>query len=635
MGQKNIMLGFYDQKPLGTRREDLENSLFSCYKPLLTYLYTHPEISVSLYLSGMIYEWLESDYPEINMLISDMVKRKQIELLTGGWYDPILSVIPVKDRTQQIEMMTTFIRKRFGQRPRSAWITEQVWNPSLINTLSLCGIKVLVQQQEPGRGEPYVMQELGKTLRVMPVDQHMGELLLKEGNEEELDIYAAALQAKDNCDHTMIMMDMNRIMSESLIENHNTVVEICQKVRRLSEESPFDSVTVSRLNNVRYVNRGFLPEGWYKKDPDRKHYHEMMLKYPEIQKLYGKILYVSKLIPGIKKERSLKKIVSKELLKAESFGSFTVSQNGGVYQNYLRKKNYSHIIEGEKISREKGVFITSLSTYDIDLDGKDEYVYRGKNISAVIDERGASLSELDYLINSWNYLDTFVGHSEDSIIKSIPSIPDEMPQNSFKDMILLQKPEGLIEEYKDPDVLSLEQEMFDLVSLDKDKKKILFSYQNAGHPQLQRIRIEKQYICHINTIEVEYRIENISDEEIRWNFATEMNISFVSDTPEMVSIAAVDGSKERSMDKANILSNVKLLNIYDRTKRSIVSLYSDERYRIQKRHYRTTINTMLGEEDIYQYTQLICSWDLQLRPGEVRQMNAAIRMKKEHRRTTI
>ncbi len=52
MGQKKLILGFYDQKPLGTRLEDYEFSLYSCYKPLLTYLYTNPEIRIALYLSG-------------------------------------------------------------------------------------------------------------------------------------------------------------------------------------------------------------------------------------------------------------------------------------------------------------------------------------------------------------------------------------------------------------------------------------------------------------------------------------------------------------------------------------------------------------------------------------------------------
>ena len=52
------------------------------------------------------------------MLINDMVKRKQLELLGGGFYDPILPVIPNSDRSGQIEALTTYLRKHFGKRPR-------------------------------------------------------------------------------------------------------------------------------------------------------------------------------------------------------------------------------------------------------------------------------------------------------------------------------------------------------------------------------------------------------------------------------------------------------------------------------------------------------------------------------------
>nr|MDA3835556.1 hypothetical protein [Spirochaetales bacterium] len=102
-----------------------------------------------------------------------------------------------------------------------------------------------------------------------------------------------------------------------------------------------------------------------------------------------------------------------------------------MYQNYLRKQNYSHLIEVDKITRERGVFTTSITAFDLDLDLEDEFIYRGKFITAVFDIRGGQVTELDYLVNSWNYLDTFVGRESDTLSQSILHYPEGVKQNAF------------------------------------------------------------------------------------------------------------------------------------------------------------------------------------------------------------
>ena len=47
-------------------------------------------------------------------LVHEMAKRGQIEILSGGFYEPILSIIPEEDRIGQIRMMNRFIEENFG-----------------------------------------------------------------------------------------------------------------------------------------------------------------------------------------------------------------------------------------------------------------------------------------------------------------------------------------------------------------------------------------------------------------------------------------------------------------------------------------------------------------------------------------
>ncbi len=634
MGQKRLIIGFQDQKPLGTRNEDFEFSLYSCYKPLLTFLYANPEMKISLYLSGIIYEWLESNYPEINMLIADMVKRKQLELLSGGFYDPIFQIIPAKDRTQQIEMTTTYIRKRFGYRARSAWITEQVWNPQLIASLSTCGITSLIQHLEPQTNDlkPFSMQEMGNMIKVYPIHRALTFAL----NNKDYDYVKHALSAtfkKPHANMATIMLDVNTIISNSIIGDPHTIVELSKRLQEICNELDITTVLPMNMQNEIIRKQGYQAMGWFKDTlpKDIKHFNQMFLKYPEMKNMYGKLLYVSRLIPGIKKEKSLKKIASKELLKAESFGGFSISQNGGVYQNYLRKENYQHMIEVEKLSREKGVFSTSITSYDLDLDGEEEYIYRGKNITSVFDKVGATMIELDYLVNSWNYLDTFVGHSEEIVHSTIPSIPKGTCQRGFTDLFISdQALSPTYDKYSDKGIYSLEDTVFELDRLDKDQKNITFST-NVKVPFLKNtdIHLIKKFTCHTNTIQLDYKIFNNSKRKIEAKFGSEMNLSFAYDSEDMLEIASFDLNLVREMSSVDSrLNNVKLLRFKDLNKKAIVSLFSDKRYSVIKENYNTTIHTQLGEEDIYQYTRTLPFWDLDIKPGEFWENTISIRIEK-------
>ena len=635
MGQKRIIIGFQDQKPLGTQVEDFEFSLYSCYKPLLTYLYAQPELKIALYLSASVYEWMESAYPEINMLIADMVKRKQLELLSGGFYDPILQIIPMKDRTQQIEMTTTFIRKRFGFRPRSIWITDQVWNPVLISSLATCGMKSVIQHDTPAekRTEPFLMQEMGNSLTIYPVNRQLTNALI----HKDVDFIRHALSTGSrnmDDDSTMtVMLDVNTVISNSIIGDPHTIIELCRILQEVCEELGISLTLPMNIQDEQPGRSGFLPSGWYRETlpEEGMHFNEIFLRYPEMRQIYGKMLYVSRLIPGIKREKSLKKIAGKELLKAQSFGSYSISQNGGIYQNYLRKENYQHMIEVEKLTRERGVFSTSITSYDVDIDGEDEFIYRGKNITAVFDRYGASMIELDYLVNSWNYLDTFVGNSSEIVHATLEHIPDGVLQKTCTDLFIEKTADAVsYDKYGNDHVFSLEDEKYELERLVKDQKNISFLIKTPiPFQKNSEVQIRKTYTCHTNTIQLDYTIENLSKGRLNCLFASELNLSFAFDSEEMLEIASHEVNLVREMKPGDTqLRNVKVLRLRDLHTKAIVSVLSDKRYTVIRESYNTTIHSQMGEEDIYQYTRLLPIWEIDMKPGESWETTISIRIEK-------
>jgi alpha-amylase len=634
MSGKRLLLGLYDQKPLGTRREDLEYSLHACYKPLLTFLYANPEIRISLYFSGIIYQWLENEHPEINMLISDMVKRRQIELLSGGFYDPVLSMLPTKDRSHQVEMLTTFIRKRFGSRPRTAWITDQIWSPALVNTLSISGIRAAFQHtnSQIAHPEPFLMQEMGKLLCLFPIhDGLTGQIHAGDFNGFQSSLDAA--QKTHMHSVISIMIDMGKLVSQSMLDEVQTCEKLSHTLVQIGSQQDKFSLTLPHREYQQVTGEDYLPSGWYSysKPDTADHINELLLIHPEIKYLYGKLHYSSKLIPGIKKEKGLKKLALKEMLKGESFGPFSTSSNGGMYQHALRKENYSHLIEVDKISREKGVFTSSITTYDIDFDTEDEYIYRGKNITAVLDRIGGQVIELDYLVNSWNYLDTFVGRDEDLARRSIPTITPGRKQLAFTDLMFLSEPDLLrYDKYDEQQVINLESFPYTVSDLNRDRREITFTADIClDNHNVRKLRLTKFFTCRTNSIMVNYRFENISGSRISWQFGSEYNLSFSSDSEDEVSYRCIDAKHERKLGGAGkSLAHVKLLKIGDTAKKAIVSLYADRRFTVSKRHYTTTMITDLGEEEIYQFTRLLALWYVELDAGETWETQAAVRIEK-------
>ena len=94
------------------------------------------EFALALHYSGPLLLWIETNHPEYFELLRSLVQRKQVEMVGGGFYEPILAVIPPEDQREQIERMTAYLDEHFGERPSGAWLAERVWEPQLPSVLA-------------------------------------------------------------------------------------------------------------------------------------------------------------------------------------------------------------------------------------------------------------------------------------------------------------------------------------------------------------------------------------------------------------------------------------------------------------------------------------------------------------------
>ena len=108
----------------------------------------YPDIKMSFHFSGCLLDYFEEKHPDFLDRVKAMADRGQVEMVGGGYYEPIFTSIPEVDRVGQIKMMADYIKKRFRQKPQGIWTPERVWAPELTNDFNKACVKYTILDDE-------------------------------------------------------------------------------------------------------------------------------------------------------------------------------------------------------------------------------------------------------------------------------------------------------------------------------------------------------------------------------------------------------------------------------------------------------------------------------------------------------
>src|SRR5436853_426088 len=109
MSQFHFVLLLHAHQPLGNFDHVVEEAYRLSYLPFLEVLNKHRGIAVTLHYSGSLLEWIEKHHPEYFGMLRDLVARGQVELLGGGYYEPILVSIPDRDKLAQLDKLSNYL----------------------------------------------------------------------------------------------------------------------------------------------------------------------------------------------------------------------------------------------------------------------------------------------------------------------------------------------------------------------------------------------------------------------------------------------------------------------------------------------------------------------------------------------
>jgi hypothetical protein len=176
----SLALTLHNHQPVGNFGWVIAETYDRAYLPMLDALERHPTVRVGLHYTGPLLTWLRSERPEFLERLTGLVNRGQVEIVGGGWYEPVLAALPERDRIGQLTRMGDELEGLFGARPRGAWLAERVWEPDLPTSLVSSGYQWTVLDDAHFRAAaipeealwgPYTTDDQGNVLTVFGTEQ--------------------------------------------------------------------------------------------------------------------------------------------------------------------------------------------------------------------------------------------------------------------------------------------------------------------------------------------------------------------------------------------------------------------------------------------------------------------------------
>lgn len=200
-----LALAIHNHQPVGNFPWVFEQAYRQSYLPMLEALEKHPTLRLSLHYSGPLLDWLKTHQPSFLTRLAALVRRGQVEMVGGAYYEPILPIIPDADKHGQIAMMASFISQTFGTQPTGLWLAERVWEPHLAKPLAQAGVAwtvvddthfKLVGLEDEDLFGYYTTEEQGYPLKVFATSKYLRYSIPWRGVEEVIAYLRAHASAK-------------------------------------------------------------------------------------------------------------------------------------------------------------------------------------------------------------------------------------------------------------------------------------------------------------------------------------------------------------------------------------------------------------------------------------------------------
>jgi 4-alpha-glucanotransferase len=446
----------HNHQPVGNFLHIIEDAYQKAYLPFIEVLTKYPFMKVSIHYTGILWDFFKEHHPSFLDTLRELVQKKQLEMMTGGYYEPILAVIPDVDKVGQIEKLTQTIEEEMGVTPRGMWLAERVWEPHLPKYLNEAGVEYVTIDdyhfKKSGlRGEElygyYLTEEDGNVLKVFPGNETLRYIIPFHPPQETLEYLSkhrgssgAAIFADDGEKFGVWPYTYHSVFEEGWLERFFELIgknldwiEPMHLGAYAIRERPLGRIYLSsssymemdewNLPTEAMVEYGKvveklkeLPEGeQIRRFLKGGFWRNFFAKYPESNDMHKRVLHLRKKIGKEKEPFSRNQDPLPYLYQAQCNDAYWHGVFGGLYLPHLRHAIYENLIKAEALYDQKmhpEPEWVDLEKLDFNGDGDEEVILKNPEMVLLFSSRGGSLLEMDDRSKAFNILGTLTRREE-------------------------------------------------------------------------------------------------------------------------------------------------------------------------------------------------------------------------------
>ena len=367
MGKAKLAMLFHCYQPVFNFDREIENAYKKAYLPLLEMLEEFPGVKASFHFSGNTLEWIEREYPQFIDKVESLIGCGQIELLGGGCFEPVMALIPERDRIGQIGMNDAILQRLFGTKPRGAWIAERVWEPGIAESLTFSGLEYTVLDDhhferagisKEDMYRPYATGSANGNIAVFPALTPLRYSMPFSPVEEVFSYMKGISQKREDEDTCFFFADDG----EKFGAWPHTYKWVHEKgwLRRFFERLEQERSWIETKTYAEVLDET-TPE--YVDNIPSSSYPEMMKwsggdfrnfidKYPEADRMHKRMMNISDMVDAASFSEEHKEVAEKakkELFKSQCSCAYWHGTFGGVYLPHLRSGVYKHLIRAQEL----------------------------------------------------------------------------------------------------------------------------------------------------------------------------------------------------------------------------------------------------------------------------------------------
>ncbi len=449
----SLLLGVHAHQPAGNFPEVVELAHERCYRPFLQTLHRYPAFRFAAHFSGWLLQYLFDRHPRDLALLREMVERGQAELFGGGDMEPVLASIATRDRIGQICALSDRLERLAGRRPRGAWLTERVWESSVVPALADAGIAYVTVDDyhflctgktSAELGGYYSTEEDGRVLDLFPISEALryripfapahevvgfiersgeagtGSAAVYFDDIEKFGIWPETYQwvyekgwlqafiegvlgsSKITTTHFDAFRQSVRTRGVVYLPT-TSYIEMNEWTLPADRANAYAALVQQERAHERYErDKAFLRGGIWR---------NFFSRYAESNWMHKRMLGLSERVaalPGAQRSARMTEL----LYRAQANDAYWHGLFGGLYLPHLRRAVYAAMVELEAAVDAVAPRASTLQS-DIDLDGVDEISLHNQVVQAIVRcDRHAAIVELDAYVLRHNFGDSLMRRIE-------------------------------------------------------------------------------------------------------------------------------------------------------------------------------------------------------------------------------